>query len=348
MKPDRKQTEDFIAALTGSADTAVTWQVFPDQKGVAKTAPENFHATLETAWPKLVSLNQRGASISVMVNEGDGEGRCAKNVVSARALFVDDDEGSIDLGSARLAVTPPTIVVKTKRGIHVYWRLKKGEALGAFIFAQRNLAGHFNTDPAVSDWPRAMRVPGFLHQKDPSNPFLVQVLEFAPERRYTIAELMLAFPAPPPPKSLPVAPRAFRPPPKISKKSQRQAVAVLEQFRNLGVIEWAFENPDEVGYEAWRGIATNIAAAVLEHPELHGEGERFFHELSSMDLVRYLSSETAGVFREALKSAEVYGPMRYDTLLTAGVPEEACLGAEVAAAPVAVARQLWEAASRSG
>jgi hypothetical protein len=342
MKPNRAQAEKFITALTGSVETPVTWQVFPDLKGSREPAPEYFHGKLDVFWAKLVSLNERGANISVMVNAGDGAGRCAKSVVSARALFVDDDDGRINLATPLMATMRPSIIVRSKRGPHVYWPLKEGEQLSLFTTAQKALAAYFGTDAAVSDWPRVMRVPGFLHQKDPSNPFLVHLLEAAPERRFTISEVLRAFPAPAP-KTLPFAPRGFRPPFKSSKKSRRQALAVLEEFENLEVIRWAFENPEDVGYEAWRGIATNIATAVVDEPELHEQGERLFHELSAADSARYLPVETTGVFREALKSAVTHGPMRYDTLIAAGVPEEFCKGAELAAAPVAVARVLSEA-----
>ncbi len=85
------------------------------------------------------------------------------------------------------------MVVESARGKHSYWLLEPGEARESFSKAQAALAGHFQTDPTVKDLPRVMRVPGFLHQKNPASPFLVRIVETRPVK-YTIAQVLAAFP----------------------------------------------------------------------------------------------------------------------------------------------------------
>ncbi|HET8542093.1 MAG TPA: AAA family ATPase [Anaeromyxobacter sp.] len=106
-----------------------------------------------------------------------------------RALFVDDDTGKLRPESLPV---PPSIVVESKNGIHAYWKLAAGEPLDGFTAAQVALAGRFGTDRAVKDLPRVLRVPGFLHMKEPSAPFMVRVpaVWLMPSRTYTIREVV--------------------------------------------------------------------------------------------------------------------------------------------------------------
>jgi hypothetical protein len=47
--------------------------------------------------------------------------------------------------------------------------------LEEFPALQRSLAKRFAGDPAVSDLPRVMRLPGFFHQKKDSTPFMTRM-----------------------------------------------------------------------------------------------------------------------------------------------------------------------------
>lgn len=188
----RRDAEKFIEALTGGANTVVTFLTFCEASG---DQPQFFHDTIGRLWDRLDHLNQQGHGIFMMVNEGDGRGRRTENVVALRALFIDDD-GKQALAPLTASL-PPSIIVQSKAGPHIYFVLKPGEPLSAFTGAQRALAAHFGTDPAVSDLPRVMRVPGFFHMKDPKDPFLVTLRETT-NVRSTIDEILAHYPAPPP------------------------------------------------------------------------------------------------------------------------------------------------------
>src|SRR5207253_4685896 len=141
---------------------------------------------------ELVRLNRAGAGVFVMVNEGDGRGRTAKNVRALRALFVDDDSGEL---TPQALEVPPSIFVQSRNGPHAYWCLRAGEPVDAFRPAQEQLAAALRTDDRVKDPPRVMRLPGFFHVKDPRSPFLVRVVQTS-GARYSIAEVLAGYPAP--------------------------------------------------------------------------------------------------------------------------------------------------------
>jgi hypothetical protein len=136
----------------------------------------------------LTRLNDAGAGIFVTINATNGRGRTSADIAALRSLFIDED------GPRTTALKlPPSIVVRSARGNHVYWLLAPGQKLEAFTAAQKQVAKVYNSDPTVCDLPRVMRVPGFAHQK--ANPGPVTLEEVHPERRYTIEEILAAHPA---------------------------------------------------------------------------------------------------------------------------------------------------------
>jgi P4 family phage/plasmid primase-like protien len=207
LEPVQVDTHTFVTALTGKRYPVVTLQTFDDSPLKRRGLARVLHGTVEEHWRELVRLNRAGAGIFVMVNEGDGQGRAAANARALRALFVDDDSGALTPSALGLA---PSVVVQSKNGLHVYWRLRPGEALSTFTQAQEALAAALGTDPAVKDLPRVMRVPGFIHAKDPADPFLVRLVQVC-DISYTVAEVLegngATLTAPEPPRPTP-APRS--------------------------------------------------------------------------------------------------------------------------------------------
>lgn len=115
---------------------------------------------------------------------------------------------------------------------------------------------------------------------------------------------------------------------------------LLECLLDLPVYKWATENPTVISREVWRGLATNIAAAVLEDDNAYGEGAKAFHTLSEGDADRYEYGVTERTFRDALKSAKHPGPMTYARLVENGAPEDS--GSSGHRSPISEARsKLW-------
>jgi hypothetical protein len=92
LTPNAVAAHTFIKKL--ATDGIVTFQTFDDDKvrknmGLGRV----FHGTLEEHFDTLSALNQQGAGVFVMVNEGDGvihDGnktcRCTINVIRIRSM----------------------------------------------------------------------------------------------------------------------------------------------------------------------------------------------------------------------------------------------------------------------
>jgi len=162
-----------------------TFQTFAERQD-SKESPGRFacvlHGTFDQHSAQLVRLNNSGAGVFVMVNEGDGvthDGsktcRTLKNVIRVRALFVDLDGAPFKPLFAGAQPTHPDIFVRSSaKGWHAYW-LVKGCPLDEFKARQLQLAEKFGGDKAVSDLPRVMRLPGFFHLK--GAPFMTKLTD---------------------------------------------------------------------------------------------------------------------------------------------------------------------------
>lgn len=154
-------TARFLAALTAGGPT--TFQTFDDTSAKRKHLARVLHGPMVLHAAFLQRLNQQGAGVFVMVNQGDGRGRRATNVVASRALFVDLDGAPLE--PVMDAAVPPNIVVETSPGRwHAYW-LVDSIPLDSFTHLQAQLAQRFSADPSVKDVARVMRLPGFVHNK---------------------------------------------------------------------------------------------------------------------------------------------------------------------------------------
>ena len=117
---DHSLAERFLRALTGDDNATVTFQTFDDNTTDGhkkdRALARILHGTLTECWNKLCDLQQRGAGVFVTVNITDGKGRKKQNIIGVRAFFADLD-GCNDLPEFPL---PPSVVVRTKHGWHIY------------------------------------------------------------------------------------------------------------------------------------------------------------------------------------------------------------------------------------
>jgi hypothetical protein len=149
--------------------------------------PYNYHVRLE-------ELNEQGAGIYLTVNETNGQGRKAGDVVRVRAVFADLDGSPID----PVWEYPPSMAVESSPGkFHAYWLTVddpvNGVPLEGFRTLQESIAVKFGSDPKVKDLPRVMRMPGFNHMK--ADPFLSRIIHYT-GNRYTFTDLVEMFPPP--------------------------------------------------------------------------------------------------------------------------------------------------------
>lgn len=177
LTPNATAAQAFINML--APDGIVTFQTFDDDKarknpGLARV----FHGSLDQYLEGLTKLQQQGAGVFIMVNQGDGiihpgnkTCRTAKNVVAVRAVFADLD-GS-PLKPVIKALAPDIVIESSPDRFHTYW-LTNDCPLDLFKQSQSQIALKFSSDPKVCDLPRVMRLPGFWHQKDA--PFMTRII----------------------------------------------------------------------------------------------------------------------------------------------------------------------------
>lgn len=193
LAPDPEHARRFLAAL--SPDQSFTFQTFCDFKSAGGLAKANavriLHGRFDDVADDLVALNTGAgrAGVYVTVNQTDLKGRKATNIIGVRAVFVDLDGSPIE--PVLNGALPPSIVVQSSPGkYHAYW-LTDGLALADFTGFQKVLAALFDGDRSVSDLPRVLRMPGFLHMK--AEPFLTEMMKCDPGLRYSRAQLVAAF-----------------------------------------------------------------------------------------------------------------------------------------------------------
>ncbi len=187
---DKDMAKDFLAGLDPSA-SKFTFQFFSDR---ADRYAEIFHGTIDEVWPKVQTLNtpQRDVGVIVTINETDFKGRRSKNIVRTRALYVDADSNEqIErcIEAIKACGISPSMAVKTGRGMHIYFCTDV--PLSLFRDLQESLINKLGTDPAVKDLSRVMRLPGTLHLKDPTKPWLVKLYPTkTPVPRWNFFELI--------------------------------------------------------------------------------------------------------------------------------------------------------------
>ncbi len=188
---DLDQARRFLAALDPDAkhfvfQTATDAEPKPDPDPLARVLnlpPDNLKP--------LVARNAKGAAIWVAINETDGKGRRVENVTGVRAVFADMD--GAPLAPVLSCTLEPHLVVETSPGkYHAYWFVR-GLAVEQFAGVQRRVAKTFGADPML-DLPRVMRLPGFVHQKDPAAPFVARIVHERPGLPYKPADVLRTFP----------------------------------------------------------------------------------------------------------------------------------------------------------
>ncbi|MDR3605811.1 MAG: phage/plasmid primase, P4 family [Oligoflexia bacterium] len=190
LEPDLKQARRHLRSLDSRPDAKFTFQTFPDSKakGAHGGLTAVLHGTLDEHADTLTRLNRLGAGIFVTVNETDGLGRKADNIIAVRAVFADKDNGPLPT-----LPIEATLIIESKNGDHAYWSVKSETAVDEFRKAQKAIIHKLSSDPKVCDPSRVMRLAGYFHLKDPHDPFLVRIKSRS-NAKYTIEEIFAAFP----------------------------------------------------------------------------------------------------------------------------------------------------------
>lgn len=114
----------------------------------------------------------------------------AEGVALARCVFADFDGGVVvedALARVRAAGFPmPTAIIESGGGVHTWWRLAEPmtDAV-AWHERMRAISSALGSDQSVCDWPRIMRLPGFVNWKYEQTP-RAHLWDCDPTRIYAI------------------------------------------------------------------------------------------------------------------------------------------------------------------
>lgn len=162
-----------------SRGTLITFQTFDDDADRKdRRLSRKLHGPLSRHAETLRNLNQRGAGVFFMVNEGDGRGRSAASVIRVRAVFLDLDGAPLH-PVLQGPLRPHVVIQSSPSRFHCYW-LVEGLGLDEFRSIQKHIASTFDGDPSVHDLCRVMRLPGFVHQKKAAFRSRIELIEERP------------------------------------------------------------------------------------------------------------------------------------------------------------------------
>jgi hypothetical protein len=194
--PPQAETEpDTLPFLYASVQGFITLTaIHPDGKRLAPSRHLllNDEAALGNALECLHEANTGGwgAYVSVATRKSDlGRWRrgTREEIIALPAVFVDIDENP-EAALDRLRNFPllPSCVVHSGHGLHAYWFL--AEPMTEFDLAnriRRGLAGHFDGDSTNA--AHMLRLPGSVNTKPARAGALCHVVEFYPDRRYSLS-----------------------------------------------------------------------------------------------------------------------------------------------------------------
>lgn len=175
--------------LKGSENSCgrINIRIFSDKKGTGFKG-KNLSFNMKDFQSKgkvLMAHNEANRGIFFVVNSG---GNSDRKINKINAQFFECDTLSLKEQLENISKFPlePSIIVQTKKSLHVYFLIKNGK-VEKFRDIQKKLAKHFNGDGSCINESRVMRVPGFYHCKE--EPVRVKCIKFNPNLFYTQEDL---------------------------------------------------------------------------------------------------------------------------------------------------------------
>lgn len=164
----QKQLARYVACVFAPTDV-VEVRRLPSGKSTWHQADK-----LTEAKESFIQDNQRKQHIYVGANPRRARGgKRSKDVACARCLFVDFDKIGVDVAKERcrnVGLPTPTITIASGHGVHAYWRLTESITdMALWSKLQKGVITLLDSDPAIHDPARIMRLPGFMNHKEPAS-----------------------------------------------------------------------------------------------------------------------------------------------------------------------------------
>lgn len=120
---------------------------------------------------ELAAINSRKFGIFFVVNSG---GQTKNQITHATSYFYEHDEVSLERQQELIDNLPirPSVVVKSSKSLHVYYRCPKDISLDHWQRVQHALVAKQGADKSIQDYSRLLRLPGFTHWKVKNDRFV--------------------------------------------------------------------------------------------------------------------------------------------------------------------------------
>src|SRR5215831_8230963 len=188
---DREAASQFLLLLDPGAQN-FTFQTFHDRPKEVAADPSLARVTSDRV--EVLQLYGRGAGVYVCINQTDLAGRKRSNIKRIRSVWQEDDASH----GGPFPIEPSLVVESSPGKFHRYWLVaddwpadEKGRA--DFAGVMERMVESYGSDNNAKDTSRVLRLPGFLHRKDPTRAHMVRIVESG-GRRYTREEIIRAFP----------------------------------------------------------------------------------------------------------------------------------------------------------
>ena len=167
-------------------------------------------------------LNHAGRPAFIGVNPRLSVGQTGtEGTKLARTYFADFDGGTLPEQALQAiegaGIPQPTVTVWSGNGTHCYWALVEPvEDAETWTLNQKWIAAAIGSDPAVCDWQRLTRLPGFANPKPEygSPPPMAKLVACHPERRYSWKDIQPKHCEPPLDEPLPLPKEEYDGPPR--------------------------------------------------------------------------------------------------------------------------------------
>ncbi len=196
---------DFLAVLFPDENEAIHFRAFkppgapdtPDNQPVKLAVTRHELRSSPQLQQRLKTINQtRG--LYFVVNTG---GNQDKAITRFNACFVENDTSPLSEQHAAYdnCSLQPSVRTETRKSIHSYWPLEPGATAEEWLKVQARLITHFHGDPVIKNLSRVMRLPYSYHlhydsETGQTTRQRVKLHTCTPERRFTISQLLAAFP----------------------------------------------------------------------------------------------------------------------------------------------------------
>lgn len=304
-----KSAKKFLECFHRGEDKIINIRIFSDRKNsnfLGKNLSFNID-DFENKCKILAAHNEANRGIFFVVNSG---GNCDRDIEKINAQFFECDTLSLNEQLENIESFPirPSIIVKTKKSLHVYFLIKGGD-VSRFRDIQRNLAKHFKGDFSCINESRVMRVPGFYHCK--GEKVLVECITLDKDLIYTQEEVERALIL----SENDLTVNEEKNEEKENKKEERnkkiyEKSPLKGERTGLEVVcsrcdflRHCKENSKDLKEPLWHGMITNLA--------LFKGGESRIHSYSK-DYIGYSKEETSRKISNFLKSGA--GPMTCKTI----------------------------------